>query len=1099
MRTIRLTAYLLAFLSLLLLVSSAMAQEMTGGIQGTVKDPSGAVIPGATVQLTSPALMAPLKRETDGVGFYRFMSLSPGTYTAEVSATGFRKYVETNIKLDAGRILTVDAPLEVGPTTQVVEVQASPFIVDTTQSKIAVNVGSEFIDTLPKGRSFTDLISVAPGARWEPLQSTNLSSTTTAGFQIDGASDGENVYALEGMDTSDIYGGGVGMNVPLDFVQELNIRSAGFEAEYGGALGGVVNIVTKRGANTWHGSGFLYVRSDMISAKPRPGLRLDPEQQQVGRVSESYQYYQYKADSWRTLEPGFDLGGYVKKDVLWLYTSYVPTLDRTTRTVNFSSTDPNTGMVWGNQTFKRYDRTHYGLGRLDFSPYSSIRTALNWNYAYSRWHGNLPTADSEGNLLANGDGASQPTNWPADWGQTLPNNAYVASVYFTISSKMLASARWGYWYSDTQDRGRPSGDRYQYLRSSMGLIGLDGTAVPIEFQHPNGFTTLGEVRQTIFDKFSRTGFNFDWSWLVRGAGTHTLKAGYAMNRIHNDVFYGPNRSWVRPYWGYTYTPVTDSGAEVCVDLRAQNLDLYGRALCRGIFGTYRIIDISTVGNVASFNHSIFFQDAWKVGRFTLNLGVRMDKEYLPSFSSGAGIVSTPIKFGFFDKVAPRLGAAVDVLGNGKLKVFGSWGMFYDIMKYSMPRGSFGGDYWHDCWYTLDTYDYTDIAPMLDANNHTCPGGGGLPGTKIEEIDWRIPSNTTESAPPPPIANDVNGRIDKNLKPMRLRRIDVGAEYALRPSLGLEVRYTRNRLDYTIEDAGILGPGGEEYYIVNPGYGITKKMLYQDCEDTWVNPENCPSMPKAVRNYDGLEVRLIKRWSQNWGFSASYTYSRLWGNYSGLTSTEIGDAAGGRHDPNVSRYFDLLQMTYDAHGKPTFGILPTDRPHTLGLYGAHRKKWWGMESTFGLTQLAYSGVPLTTEIPMISSTAVHPEGIGNWLPLTADAEGYITAGAVQKNHRGPAFTNTNFLLTHDLPLSETTKFTFEVNIMNLFNQKHALRYYTNPLRGGQIPVELETFFQGFDYVSALNDPVEELALDSRYGYSDAFNAGRQFRFKIKFSF
>lgn len=241
MRTIRLTAYLLAFLSLLLLVSSAMAQEMTGGIQGTVKDPSGAVIPGATVQLTSPALMAPLKRETDGVGFYRFMSLSPGTYTAEVSATGFRKYVETNIKLDAGRILTVDAPLEVGPTTQVVEVQASPFIVDTTQSKIAVNVTSEFIDTLPKGRSFTDLISVAPGARWEPLQSTNLSSTTTAGFQIDGASDGENVYALEGMDTSDIYGGGVGMNVPLDFVQELNIRSAGFEAEYGGALGGVVN------------------------------------------------------------------------------------------------------------------------------------------------------------------------------------------------------------------------------------------------------------------------------------------------------------------------------------------------------------------------------------------------------------------------------------------------------------------------------------------------------------------------------------------------------------------------------------------------------------------------------------------------------------------------------------------------------------------------------------------------------------------------------------------------------------------------------------------------------------------------------------------
>lgn len=91
-------------------------------------------------------------------------------------------------------------------------------------------------------------------------------------------------------------------------------------------------------------------------------------------------------------------------------------------------------------------------------------------------------------------------------------------------------------------------------------------------------------------------------------------------------------------------------------------------------------------------------------------------------------------------------------------MYGSWGLFYDIMKYEMPRGSFGGDYWHDCWYTLDDPDYTKIVPRKDANGHTCPGVP-LPGTKIEEPDWRIPSN-----------DPSNSTIEPNLKPMRQREM-----------------------------------------------------------------------------------------------------------------------------------------------------------------------------------------------------------------------------------------------------------------------------------------------------------------------------------------
>ena len=149
----------------------------------------------------------------------------------------------------------------------IVEVQATPLIVDTTQSKAAVNISSEVLTNIPKGRSFQSLIEFAPGSRQEPLQD---------GYQIDGASDGENVYAVEGLDTGSIQTGASGINVPTEFIQEVQVKSSGFEAEYGGALGGVVQVVQKRGGNTWHGSGVFYYRSNGLQGSDRPTLRDDP-------------------------------------------------------------------------------------------------------------------------------------------------------------------------------------------------------------------------------------------------------------------------------------------------------------------------------------------------------------------------------------------------------------------------------------------------------------------------------------------------------------------------------------------------------------------------------------------------------------------------------------------------------------------------------------------------------------------------------------------------------------------------------------------------------------------------------------------------------
>ncbi len=124
--------------------------------------------------------------------------------------------------------------------------------------------------------------------------------------------------------------------------------------------------------------------------------------------------------------------------------------------------------------------------------------------------------------------------------------------------------------------------------------------------------------------------------------------------------------------------------------------------CQGLWGTVNLRDLGTTGKVGGWNHAFYVQDAWTISqRLTLNVGVRLDKENLPSYDQSTGFEG--ISFGWGQKVAPRLGAAYDFLGNGKVKVFGSFGYFFDIMKYNLPRGSFGGDYWHDCVYALDNH------------------------------------------------------------------------------------------------------------------------------------------------------------------------------------------------------------------------------------------------------------------------------------------------------------------------------------------------------------------------------------------------------------
>jgi hypothetical protein len=1135
----------------------AFAQETTGAIKVNVKDKTGAVVPKARVVLSGPALIAPRELEADDAGYAYFAQVPPGEYALSASATSFRTVRVTGIKLDVGKVPTFDLALELGEVTQTIEVTSTAVLIDVTSSNVSTAIPEDVIANIPKGRSFQSLIPFAPGARQEPLQSSRTDRGRSNGFQIDGASDSENTYLVEGLDTSNIANGGVKQDVIFEFVQEVQVKTSGLEAQYGGAMGGVVNVIQKRGSNQWHGS--LITRyemnafdaNDQCATTPQPvvsesvvpngqqiqcGLRYDPATNfdAVNRLDQSPNYYIQKQDQFSIIEPGFEIGGPLFKDKLWLFSGYIPKIDRTTRAVNFTG---STGA--GPHSFTRTNTVQNMQNRLDYQPFNNLHLFASWQYGYSRIKGQLPDLPDSAIGQANPIGANDPASYRPDTGSTNPSNVMNFGGDWTANSHTVVSAHYGYFYYNSQDRGLPVGIRDLY----RATLTVGGTTSPIvagavlipnssspfaSNAHQTGFNNISPNLTTLFDIYSRKAFSTDLSYNVSKWGTHNFKVGYTFNHLFNNVTQGINTALVRVYFGRVYNPSTPAGLAMCnTDLATGPLGpliVYNQAnyptsnqKCAGYDGYFVIRDgIVTQGQAASYNHGIFFQDGWTLGHgLTLNVGVRLDKEYLPPYNPG----NPSINFGFGAKVAPRIGGAYDLFHNGKVKLFASYGKFYDIMKYSLPRGSFGGDYWHDCAYALYTLDYTTIQPT-SPGGHACgptsaPAAGVANSANyqfIENINWRAPAgNTTDPG------------VDPNMKPMSQHEFLVGGDWAITPNLGLEVRYSRKRLDNAIDDQSI---DDSTYYIGNPGPNTYSNLLHRqlpaagfDANSTPPTPPGgvcptCPNAPAAIRRYDGLETRLSYRIGSKFFGQVTYTYSRLTGNYSGLTDTDVTDGNGGRHNANNNRSFDLPEMQFTTSGKVMDGPLSTDRPNVLTMVGAYTLKWWGMETTLGANQIVAQGSPKSTCVPVIDSTSScqYWDQRSDFANLTRDsATGNLVLGSVTNGARMPKYAETDFNFSHQFSVSKTNeamKLRFEWNVLNLFNNDSILAVDPNPFAQATewLAFPSTANAAGYDFLTALKgyDPVamansQSLVLSGTYGKPFLFQNRRNMRMTLRFVF
>lgn len=977
------------------LTGTAAAQEQTGSIQGVVKDASGAVLPGVTVEARSPAAVGVSTAVTNEDGVYRFPALPPGVYELTANLQGFTASVVKNVMVELGKQLTVDHSLRLAGVTETVTVTGEPPIVDTKSNATFSTISRESIERIPKGRDFTSILATAPGAQNE---------SKAGGTQIDGASGSENRFIIDGVDTTNLRTGVSGKTMLLDFVQEVQVKSSGYNAEFGGATGGVINVLTKSGSNAFHGQFGSYFQTDDFYGKRRPFARFSPFNANLAETG-----LLQPDDEWLYYSPLADIGGPVLKDRVWFYGGGAYTRNEFDREAIFRTDISKT-----KRKFEQNSDAYYYNYNLTSQLTSSMRLKAGGSNQRNKTRGALPALqpDNAPDIPANSvypngvpsagistsafdalpNGQINQDAYDARWvrqGSNSRNDSYSANLDWVVAPTFFVNVSGGRYQTDanTPEEFRGNEIRHVYSGSpSDAFMTQQGfPTVPAQFQLPSGFSDFPSSSGTVRDLNTRNFVNGNLTWFASKFGQHTFKTGMRFERFGNDVLVGNAKPVVTITWGQPY-----------VDQAGQTH--------RGTYGYYTVNQTGTIGKVHSDNFSFWLQDSWQVNsRLTLNIGVRAENEFVPSYKDQEQFPDAlDIKFGFKDKIAPRLGFAYDVRGDGRTKAYGSYGLFYDITKLELPRGSFGGDHWVDYIWLLDSPDYTAI--------QCGEGVTGCPGRFIEFKDFRHSSNQVDPGFEAYFNRPGMTGIDPNLKPVKSGELTGGIEHDLGSTLSVGVRYVHKWLVRTIEDVGIFFQGQEIYLISNPGEGLAVSM-----------EPSVPDLitPKPVRNYDGIELRLNKRFSNRWAGTASYLYSRLYGNYSGLASSD----ENGRVSPNVNRYFDNTIMNYDAQGKSVLGRLQTDRPHTFKLNGAYDFKWG---TVVGANWIMESGTPQST-VMRFSGFPTLPFGRGDL-------------------GRTPWLSQLDLNIVQEFKLIGASRISVGVNIDNVFDQMTWTNYFLTTTQG-----------------------------------------------------
>ncbi len=291
-------------LTILLAASFADAQSTGGRIRGTVTDPSGGAVPAATLQLVSEGTHATREVQSGANGEYIFIEMPVGSYEIDLTLQGFKKYVRKGIGLDLNQVLTVDIGLQLGGSTDVVEVTGAPPVIDTSSTQLGAVVNERSSTQLPLNqRDVYQLLQLQPGVQSQLGNDLFYGSDRAGVVTVNGGRGRSNNYSVNGGDGNDLFANLPAVEPSPDSIEEFKVISNAFDAEYGRNSGAVVNVVTKSGTNEIHGGFYEFFRNDHLNTHP-------------------FSFTPAPKPAFKQNQFGGTLGGPIKKDKTFFHVSY---------------------------------------------------------------------------------------------------------------------------------------------------------------------------------------------------------------------------------------------------------------------------------------------------------------------------------------------------------------------------------------------------------------------------------------------------------------------------------------------------------------------------------------------------------------------------------------------------------------------------------------------------------------------------------------------------------------------------------------------------------------------------------------------------------
>ena len=869
-------------LIVLLGAHAAHAQSGAGVLTGTVSDaqehkPVGDVV----VTITSPALQGEQVVVTDGTGFYRVPNLPSGeNYVIRMEKEGYKPYARGGISLRSEATLRANADLlpESLKAEEVVVVAQAP-TVDVGSSSTGAALNKDFTRRIPlaspggKGgasRSFEAVAAATPGA-----------SSDRMGVSISGASSPENAYVIDGLSVNNPGIGSIGSPLSSEFVDEINVISAGYLPEFGRSTGGTISATTKSGSDEFHGGAFMYFSPGALEGK-RGQVR-----QQVGAVA-------YDTSLNHVADIGLDLGGPIIRQKLWFYVgadlsheSYA--FSRYFRSANADGSG-YTKINGSERTWDAVATQFQGIGKLTWAvnPDNKVTLSANMTPTWSGGANKFAVDPLSGGPETISPDADKNGQYSALAHQKL-GNAYDSSLKWSTAfdnKRVLVDTQIG-WHHEKDGqlpadgtlpgsgRGYSALNNITWTRNAPfhALTDFESSAEVKAACNAGGrapevncpVTTYqtggpGDIDVQIFNRYVASS---TVTYLFQGLGHHVAKAGAQMELVTYDHLTGHSG-------GSRQTEDTGGGT-------INDVEGWGQLVGPD---QIKVLDPLHI-NSKSLNVGGFIQDSWSIlDKVTINAGIRYDVQQLYGGNGNVGLTLP-------NQWAPRIGVIWDPTQEGHAKLFANYARYYQNVPLALNDLTLTGQP-----VVAGAHDIAKCNGSLGIVK--CPPASTVGGAGGGSISQKYYTYGSGSSP-----------IDPEIKATSSDEIVLGGEYEVIKDARFGLTYTKRWLNRWVEDFSF--DGLNTYQLGNPGYGLGSKL------------------PKAQRNYDAVTLFFQKAWRDDWLAQASWTVSYLRGNVGGFIAQD------GTIGPSHNSDFDSPYFTNNQYGP-----LPGDHTHDMKVFAA--KDW-----------------------------------------------------------------------------------------------------------------------------------------------------------------